>query len=284
MKFDNIALPVDFSEASLAAVRWACAFARKHNSQIHLVHVYEHRYYSVASEGGGLSYAVDAQADATLRDEIMNEMKKISEMPEAAGLKLYAQLVSDRPVWRFFEGLDKKNIDLIIMGTRGVTGLMHGGLVGTNTERVIRHSHLPVLSIPLASQYKDTATILFATDFQDPLNDVYPAVVGLAKANGAAIKIAVINTRNNFATSRYAYEQYQSLTKAFPYDKTELVVHNDDSVEEGIQTLSHQLNADVIAMLTHGRTGIAHLLRGSIAEDISSSLSTPLLTLKAQKA
>ncbi|MBX3100966.1 MAG: universal stress protein [Bacteroidetes bacterium] len=281
MKFDSIVHPTDFSETSLNAFSFACEIARKNNSKFHLVHVYERSYYQVAGSGGGLTYQVDSAAENSLRSEILVQLKHLTERPEARDIKFFSKLIADIPAWRFYEEIPEERVDLIIMGTRGVTGLLHGGLVGTNTERVIRHSSIPVLSVPEGATFNGIKYILFATDFQDNLDTVYPHVLDVAKMFGAKLFVGVINTRNNFATSRHAYEQFEALTAKYPYNNVELVVHNDDSVEEGIQGLSHRLKIDLIAMLTHGRTGIAHLLRGSIAEDISSSLSTPLLTLKA---
>lgn len=281
MKFDSIVHPTDFSPTSLNAFKFACEIARKHGSKFHLVHVYERSYYQVAGAGGGLTYQVDGTAEAKLRGEILSELKRMTELPEAQGIKFFSKLIADIPAWRFHEELPEERVDLIIMGTKGVTGLLHGGLVGTNTERVIRHSAIPVLSVPEGATFEGMKQILFATDFQDNLDTVYPHVLDVARLFGAKVFVGVINTRNNFATSRHAFEAFDKLSQKFPYNNVELVVHNDDSVEEGIQELSHRLNIDLISMLTHGRTGIAHLLRGSIAEDISSSLSTPLLTLKA---
>ncbi|MCE3006726.1 MAG: universal stress protein [Bacteroidetes bacterium] len=280
MKFDNIAIPVDFSESSLNAFKYACDLARRHGSRVHLVHVYERSYYSVAGSAGGITYAIDATENDHMRTHITHQMKELTQRPEAKGIHFYSKLIADIPVWRFYEELEGTQIDLIVMGTRGVTGLLHGGLVGTNTERVIRHSHIPVLSVPEGAGFTDTKVILFATDFKDPLDDVYPKVVDLARLKGAAIKIGVINTQNNFSTSRKAYEAYEELKGKYPYERVELVVHNDHSVEEGIQDLVHLVNADLLAMLTHGRTGIGHLLKGSIAEDLSSTLATPLFTLR----
>jgi nucleotide-binding universal stress UspA family protein len=55
-------------------------------------------------------------------------------------------------------------------------------------------------------------------------------------------------------------------------------VFNDVSEEEGIIYFADSINADMIAMATHGRTGFAHVLAGSIAEDVVSHSKRPVLT------
>jgi nucleotide-binding universal stress UspA family protein len=55
-------------------------------------------------------------------------------------------------------------------------------------------------------------------------------------------------------------------------------VFNDVSEEEGIIYFAESINADMIAMATHGRTGFAHVLAGSIAEDVVSHSKRPVLT------
>jgi nucleotide-binding universal stress UspA family protein len=57
-----------------------------------------------------------------------------------------------------------------------------------------------------------------------------------------------------------------------------LNVFNDRTEEEGILHFASSVNADLIAMATHGRTGFAHVLVGSIAEDVVNHATRPVLT------
>lgn len=286
MKFSNIVHPTDFSETSENAFRYACELAKKYEANLYLVHVYDKPVYTVA-RNGGIGLQVDSEATNKLREEIKAEIRKFADKPYAQDIKtkLFIDLVADVPVWKFHEGLDPKaHADLVVMGTQGATGIVHGGLVGTNAERVIRHSPLPVLSIHKDTSYTPIKKILFATDFQDPIEGNFDNVLKLAKIFDAEILVGVINTQANFGTSAFAQKRFDELKAKVGYDKLSLLVHNDESVEVGIRNVAIDNNVQLIAMLTHGRTGIAHLLRGSIAEDIAATLTFPLLTFKLPRA
>lgn len=282
MKFDHLIHPTDFSESALNALRFAAEIARRKNSTLHLIHIFEKPYYTVASGSGGMGLAVDTAAERQLIEEINVNIHKLAELDFVKGLNVMRRLVPDVPTWKFFEHVNPNEADLVVMGTRGATGLLHGGLLGTNTERVIRHATMPVFSVPVECSWHDVKRIMFATDFRDPLGGTFGNVLELAKLFDAELHVVNINTRDAFTATRAAMIAYDDLAKAFDYKKMRLTVHNAETVEEGIMDVVAAYSIDVVAMLTHGRTGVAHLLRGSIAEDVSANLKTPLLTFKNQ--
>jgi len=283
MKLEHIVHPTDFSAVSVNALRYAAAIAKHASSSIHLVHVYD-RPYKDATYAGSISATVDRVFDTEIRQSIHHEMHQLAKLDFLAGLPLFEKLVADVPSWKFFEEINSEKCDLIVMGTQGATGLLHGGLTDTNAAKVIRHASSPVLSIPDGSTYNGFKRILFATDFNDEINQVFGHVVDFAKAFGAEIDVAMITTRGNYASHRFAQEQFDKLKAAFPAAKLGLLVYNADSVEDGIAHLVESNSIDLVAMLTHGRKGLSHLLQGSITEDVASHIKVPLLALKASKA
>jgi nucleotide-binding universal stress UspA family protein len=280
MKFDHIIVPTDFSECSIHALRYAAEIAKKQDSHIHLLHVYQRPYVTTAYNGG-LSAAVDPQMHAQIREEVYAELKKLANLDFVKGLHVSAKLMTDMDAWKFYEELDYNHADLIVMGTHGVTGLLHGGLFGTNTERVIRHAPVPVISVPEGTQFESYDKILFAADFKEDYDSVFPDVVKFAKLFDAEIEVAVINTHESYATSKEASDRFELLKQQNPYDKMKLVIYNEDTVTEGIRDLSLKHDINLIAMRTHGRTGMSRLLRDSITEDVSATIKTPVLALKS---
>jgi nucleotide-binding universal stress UspA family protein len=71
----------------------------------------------------------------------------------------------------------------------------------------------------------------------------------------------------------------QEFVNRYQLDNYQFTIYNDDSEEKGIIHFSEEVNADVIAVATHGRTGLSHLLSGSIAEDIVNHANRPVLTI-----
>ena len=283
MKFDHIICPVDFSEAAVNAFKFACILAKANDSRVYLVHAYDRPTYSIATGAGGISYAVDSEANAEIQNYVSNEFHKLSSNDFAKDIDIVRQFITDIPAWKFYEKLNLKKADVIVMGTHGRTGFLRGTLFGTNTERVIRRAPIPVISVPTTYYPREVRKLLFATDFKSNLDDIFPAVVSASSVWGAEIVVGMINTRDNFASNKYAQEKFTALAGKNPGVKMRLVVHNHDSAEEGVLELLELEKVDMLAMLTHGRTGISHLIRGSVVENLSGDqlVQVPLLSLKS---
>jgi nucleotide-binding universal stress UspA family protein len=89
-----------------------------------------------------------------------------------------------------------------------------------------------------------------------------------------------INTPGNFITSREAQHRLDKFIHRFKFEQVHTEIYNSLSEESGILEFADDIGADLIAMATHGRTGILHLLTGSIAEDVVNHSKRPVWTLK----
>ncbi len=87
-----------------------------------------------------------------------------------------------------------------------------------------------------------------------------------------------INTPGNFQRDAVVKKYMQDFAKRLQLKNYTVNVFNDLTEEEGIIYFADSINADMIAMATHGRTGFAHVLAGSIAEDVVNHSKRPVLT------
>jgi nucleotide-binding universal stress UspA family protein len=92
--------------------------------------------------------------------------------------------------------------------------------------------------------------------------------------------VAYINTADTYAPNKLLNPRFDVLKRIFPDLDLAFTIHNEETVTEGIRDLCVQHDVDLVAMMTHGRTGLSHFVRGSIAEDVSATVKTPLLALK----
>jgi nucleotide-binding universal stress UspA family protein len=101
----------------------------------------------------------------------------------------------------------------------------------------------------------------------------------------STIHLVRINTPSNFQRDAVVKKYMENFAKKLQLKNYTINVFNDISEEEGIIYFADSINADMIAMATHGRTGFAHVLAGSIAEDVVSHSKRPVLTFvtKARK-
>jgi nucleotide-binding universal stress UspA family protein len=94
----------------------------------------------------------------------------------------------------------------------------------------------------------------------------------------STVHLVRINTAGNFQRDAVVKKSMADFARKLQLKNFTINVFNDLTEEEGIIYFAESINADMIAMATHGRTGFAHVLAGSIAEDVVSHSKRPVLT------
>jgi nucleotide-binding universal stress UspA family protein len=165
------------------------------------------------------------------------------------------------------------------MGSHGAEGLKEV-FVGSNTEKVVRYSEIPVLVIKSELEGFKANTLLFATNLALETTNSYESAVQFAKEMDFEMKTVFINTVGKFRTSEHIDDQIEKFKDAVNDHNLEIVVRNDKNTEDGILNYAKHINADVVGIGTHGRKGIARLLNGSLSEHIVNHAKRPVITFK----
>ncbi|WP_317171459.1 universal stress protein [Tamlana sp. I1] len=124
------------------------------------------------------------------------------------------------------------------------------------------------------------SNVVFASDFADESKPAFEKALSFAKLWDAKIHLLLVNTPNQFITTKQANERFKKFTKDFSSEKLPVIIYNDVTIEKGIINYSYSIDADLIAMSTHGRKGISHFFNGSISEDLVNHAKRPVLTYK----
>ena len=142
---NRILMPTDFSDNSLQPLKYACALASKFGSQLHLLHVIPDPAMIVPDIGGLGSVGLIEQSEA----ELDVATRRLSELPPNGWHTDRETVRTIRTGTAFDEIIryaKETEIDMIIMGTHGRTGLTHL-LMGSVAENVVRMAPCPVLTI-----------------------------------------------------------------------------------------------------------------------------------------
>jgi nucleotide-binding universal stress UspA family protein len=142
MKIERILVPVDFSESSSVAVGHAIEFAKAFDSKIDLLHSYQIQPSAVVP----YQVAFPAGIFEELREAAKEQLGKVSDRVTAAGVECHMHLSQNLPSSAIVDAADELSADLIVMGTRGLTGLKHIAL-GSVAERTVRTAPCPVLTV-----------------------------------------------------------------------------------------------------------------------------------------
>ncbi len=138
----TILVPVDFSEHSREALDYASGLARELGARLHLLHCYQINVGAVSPYGIVLPESLDRD----VREAALAKLKEWSEKPAAEGLEVETSVTPLFPSEAVSSVAEEIGADLVVMGTRGLTGLKHV-LLGSVAERTIRTAPCPVLTV-----------------------------------------------------------------------------------------------------------------------------------------
>lgn len=276
----KILVPVDFSEYSENALQVAATIAKQQNAEIIVLHML------------GLSEAVLTKNEAQEVSEAMYYMK-LAEKRFATfldkdylkGIKISETVQNYKIFSEVNEVAHENDVDLIIMGSHGVSGLREEVFIGSNTEKVVRTSDVPVLVIKNPGDNFKMKEVVFACDFKMENLRPYRNAMKLFETLGSNVHLLYVNLPGDQFRSS---DQMEDRIKEFLFKADagnlemhdKVVYYSDYSVESGVFNYSNKIDADVIAIPTQGRRGLAHFFSGSIGEDIANHANKPVITFK----
>jgi nucleotide-binding universal stress UspA family protein len=282
----KILVPTDFSKPAQIAVEVARDIAKKSGAELTLLHVIE--------EATGGSFNVEGQMNLegnmeekmftlALIKKAKKQMETLLNSSLLAGIKVKSELRIGTPFHGMRTIITDKKVDLVVMGTAGQTKVEEM-IIGTNTEKVVRHAKCPVLTVQKKPAKTEFKSIVYATALSKD-EEVFASVVKQMQGlyEDSVVHLVRINTPGNFQRDVVVKKYMEDFAKKQMLKKFTINIFNDLSEEEGIIYFADSINADLVAMATHGRTGFAHVLAGSIAEDVVSHSKRPVLTYVVKK-
>jgi nucleotide-binding universal stress UspA family protein len=285
----RILFATDFSTCARHAEQYVTFLANVYGAAVHVVHVLE--IYG------------EMYVPAILLEQRQRESaEQLTEV--ARRLTLPAGAVTHRPIAGIpsvliCEAAMGDNADLIVLGTRGRTGLEHI-LLGSTAERVLTMAPCPVLTVrEMNGSEGATPTmpmnferVMVPIDFSDCSLDALEYGVQIVKALSARLTLLHVLEPVAYgmdfmlahATERdqkFAKEQMQTLAsriRTYGISVTETI--RGGLPADSIVDLARGSNCGLIIMGTHGRRGVSHLLKGSVAEAVLRRASCPVLAVK----
>ena len=271
----KILVPTDFSIEAENALKVAAQIAKKHNSEIYLLHMLE----IPVQQTDAVSAHSEIPEVLFFMKMAHQKFEQIMNRDYLEGITVH-EIVKPNGSFNDISNMCKEyDITLITMGSHGASGLKEI-FVGSNAEKAVRHSEVPVLVIKNNHDHFSINNIVFASDFKNDNKETYHQATAFANAFNANIHLLLVNTPNNFKTTQKATESINNFTSDHNFEDFTLNIYNDDTVEKGILNFSKHIDADLIGISTHGRQGIAHFFNGSISEDLVNHAKRPVITFK----
>ena len=272
----RILVPTDFSPQAENALKVAAQLALKNNSEIYLLHSLE------------MPLSISGNSDNSNLPESLYFIKlaeknfsEILKKPYLQKIDVYEAIGHNEIYNDISAAVEKSKIDLVVMGSPGASGFKEM-FIGSNTEKVVRTSTIPVLVIKNNHEVFDIKDFVFATDFSEECRWSFNEAMKFAKNAGARMHLLFVNTPSDFKTTAQANLIMNEFVKGMGAENYTLNIYNDNSVEKGILQFAKDIKAQLIGMSTHGRKGISHFFNGSISEDLVNHANMPVITFKIQ--
>jgi nucleotide-binding universal stress UspA family protein len=272
---NKILVPTDFSQQAENALKVAAMLARKHDAEIYLLHMMEIPMQQT-DPGNMQSDVPEALFFMKLAHK---RFENLIASDYLKGITVRETVKADITFNEIKNACKEYDVDLIVMGSHGASGLKEM-FVGSNAEKVVRSSDIPVLVIKNEHESFEISDFVFASDFKNDNKETYGQAVKFAESVGAKIHLLMVNTANNFITSHDAKTRINDFIAGQTFNNYTITVHNDTTVEQGVLNFSRDINADLIGISTHGRQGIAHFFNSSISEDLVNHAKRPVITFK----
>lgn len=275
----RILIPTDFSLNAWNAIAYGLELFRKQRCTIYLLHVNPLPPYS------GAETSVKASTQM-LRETMLEESEKnLKQLLEKINETMPNELHTFMTIalYDFFVDSIKrevkdKNIDIIIMGTKGASGLKKVSL-GSNTGDVITKVKCPLLTVPEEARYKIPKEIAFPTDYYINYDiEVLDTLIDMVNRNDAHLRVLHITKRGEELTR----EQLQN--KEFLHDYLRGVSHSFHTItgtklETAVQCFVESRDIDMIAMVAKNLNFFQRILFRPAVEEISYHIEIPFLVL-----
>lgn len=266
----TVLIPTDFSNDARNAFRYGIAVLGIQHEYI-LFNAYEEPKTTATSMVSLKDILVEASEDS-LREE-----KKHFET-EFPGIQIETVSEYGDSIYAVTNFARKNEVDLIVMGTAGVTGLQKIFL-GSTAAAVIEKATCPVIVVPRGYHFESLKHVLFTADLLNSDEEQLPAVLSdLVRENQSEITILIVNREGDEIGVDRAEKGYALHTAMNGFSHKFEVITNDD-IEEAIRTYAHDNEMNLLVTTPRRSNWLQRLLKPSISKELAEHLEIPMLAI-----
>lgn len=279
----HILVPTDFSKSAENAIEFAMRSAQMIPARVTLLHTFE------VSGNMYVDYmGVNKEFTATMINDAkykLQELKK--EVVGMYGIEVEIEISTESLQLAISNAVEKKKIDLIVMGTLGASGLK-SRLWGSRTSSIIGKTEIPVLAIPVHYTWKKPQRILLTTNQFEKDHSILDFLFEWADLYLASVQTAVFTDKEEDKAEIYVenenrmvdYEEF--LRKEYKEDTLHSTHLFGDKFEETLQNFIKENNIDILVMVTYQNNFLKRIFNPSMTKQMSFHTEVPLLAIPAK--
>jgi nucleotide-binding universal stress UspA family protein len=271
----QILFPTDFSDAAHAAFIYALKFADSFGAEVVVLHVYDLPIVEtppLPESTTEIFEIVEMHQFESFKEELP-EMHKIAEAHGLGHIKTRNVMLYGDLVYNVNKVCSEENIDLIVMGTKGASGLKETFL-GSKTASVVSNAKVPVLGIPVDAEYHPIKSIAFTTQYKDKDNDALKNVITIAEKFNAEVLCLYIKNDDD---PEDIDERINEWKIYYRNNKINFFNISGDHIEQTIIDFIDNQHVDLLVMRTHKRGFFESLFHRSLTKKMTYHTKVPLL-------
>lgn len=276
----TILVPTDFSKNASHALNYAIELAKHENAKLILLHAFH------------IDYA-NSYVPVNLIEKEMQEVEQKSDtqlkslytkVAHAGNIKCEYISRQDLAVDAILTIIKEKNVDCVVMGTKGASGLAEV-IFGSNTARVIEKATCPVITVPEEASFKTIKKITYATDYHNSDIEAMAMVLDLAKPFNAQINVLHITDEAHLTDSEKQKMQKfkDELQKKIEYNNLSFQILHGENIEQKLEEYLEDDTTDLLVMSTHHRNLFDKLFNTSITKKLAFHAKVPLMAFHYKK-
>ncbi len=275
----NILLPTDFSENSWNAIEYALNFLKKSKCNFYLLHI--NKFSNVVANDSPYISSQDLIEDIYTRPakiQLRQLLKRIEHLPRNKNHRFYTLADYSFFIESIRKQVDEKKIDMIVMGTKGVSGIKEI-IIGSNTGDVIVKVKCTILVVPENAQFSKLKEIAFPTDFSFFYNiETLLPISDILETYNSSLRILHIS-KNKANLNSDQQKNKELLEDYFTHDKHSFHFLTNLNIEDAIQCFVESRSINMIAMVAKNLNYFQQILFHTKVEKISYHTDVPFLVL-----
>lgn len=281
LKMKKILFPTDFSPAAENAFLYALSLSKSTKAELTLLHVYE-----LPELGRALKNTTREVYELMAMESLETFKKSVNQLHDKADehglgdVHFDHAMVEGEAVYKIAQAAKEFNADLVVMGTKGATGLKEVFL-GSVTSGVMEEAHVPVLSIPDTSVFSNQLKkVAYLTNYKTEELAAFEQTCAFAFLFNASVDCVHFSIGEKNEDSGQM-EKWKNSTKILTVPVDFHVEHGSD-IESALLNYSEKNHIDVLAVQPRKKNIFTRIFSRSVSKQIAHHIKVPLLSLPAQ--
>lgn len=275
----KILIPYDFSETAALALEHGVFLAKLYRAEITMLHIIETVTFTSAIAH---AFSSKSEFESKVEESAISKLQEIAEgIHHKSSIRVNVKAEVGRIYKKIVEVANDEDMDLILMGTHGVSGFQEF-LMGSNAFRVVSDSPCPVITVQTHSSKVGFKDIILPLDDSFPSRQKVPFCVEIASKYNAVVHILGLMTDKEADFERkfkIKVEQVEEYLEKHGIEYTTKLMHTDNLANSSMK-YAQEIDADLLVIMTEQEPTITGLFLGTYAQQVVNHSKVPVMSVR----